>query len=127
MRDIAIIGTPVDLGAGRRGVDMGPSAIRYAGLKERLEALGHRVRDLGNIHVPLVEQLALPAAGEKLRYLDALIEINLALAEQVATVVADGSFPLILGGDHSLSIGSIGGGGRGRGVGGVLVGAPGGF
>ncbi|MEP7189874.1 MAG: arginase family protein, partial [Roseiflexaceae bacterium] len=64
MRDIAIIGTPVDLGAGRRGVDMGPSAIRYAGLKERLEALGHRVRDLGNIHVPLVEQLALPAAGE---------------------------------------------------------------
>src|SRR5215211_859485 len=70
MRDIAIIGTPVDLGAGRRGVDMGPSAIRYAGLKERLEALGHRVRDLGNIHVPLVEQIALPVDGEKLRYLD---------------------------------------------------------
>ncbi len=117
MRDIAIIGTPVDLGAGRRGVDMGPSAIRYAGLKERLEALGHSVRDLGNIHVPLVEQIALPAAGEKLRYLDALVEINLALAEQVAAVVAAGSFPLILGGDHSLSIGSIGGVARGRRIG----------
>src|SRR5581483_11965332 len=49
MRDIAIIGVPVDLGAGRRGVDMGPGAIRYAGIKERLAALGHRVRDLGNI------------------------------------------------------------------------------
>src|SRR4051794_1193822 len=127
MRDIAIIGTPVDLGAGRRGVDMGPSAIRYAGLKERLEALGHRVRDLGNIHVPLVEQLALPAAGEKLRYLDALIEINLALAEQVATVVADGSFPLILGGDHSMSIGSIGGVARGRRIGVIWIDAHGDF
>jgi len=127
MRDIAIIGTPVDLGAGRRGVDMGPSAIRYAGLKERLEALGHRVRDLGNIHVPLVEQIALPAAGEKLRYLDALVEINLALAEQVAAVVAAGSFPLILGGDHSLSIGSIGGVARGRRIGVIWIDAHGDF
>ncbi len=127
MRDIAIIGTPVDLGAGRRGVDMGPSAIRYAGLKERLEALGHRVRDLGNIHVPLVEQIALPAAGEKLRYLDALVAINLALAEQVAAVVADGSFPLVLGGDHSLSIGSIGGVARGRRVGVIWIDAHGDF
>ncbi len=127
MRDIAIVGTPVDLGAGRRGVDMGPSAIRYAGLKERLEALGHRVRDLGNIHVPLVEQIALPADGEKLRYLDALIEINLALAEQVAAVVADGSFPLILGGDHSLSIGSISGVARGRRIGVIWMDAHGDF
>ena len=127
MRDIAIIGTPVDLGAGRRGVDMGPSAIRYAGLKERLEALGHRVRDLGNIHVPLVEQIAPPAVGEKLRYLDALVEINLALAEQVAAVVADGSFPLILGGDHSLSTGSISGVARGRRIGVIWMDAHGDF
>ncbi|HEX9371209.1 MAG TPA: arginase family protein, partial [Roseiflexaceae bacterium] len=63
MRDIAIIGVPVDLGAGRRGVDMGPSAIRYAGLKERLEALGHRVRDLGNVAVPLAEQFEPPPPG----------------------------------------------------------------
>jgi arginase len=127
MRDIAIIGTPVDLGAGRRGVDMGPSAIRYAGLKERLEALGHRVRDLGNIHVPLVEQIASPVAGEKLRYLDALVEINLALAERVAAVVAEGSFPLILGGDHSLSIGSINGVARGRRIGVIWIDAHGDF
>jgi arginase len=127
MRDIAIIGTPVDLGAGRRGVDMGPSAIRYAGLKERLESLGHRVRDLGNIHVPLAEQITAPAEGEKLRYLEPLIEINLALAEQVASVVAAGSFPLSLGGDHSLSIGSIGGLARGRRIGVIWIDAHGDF
>jgi arginase len=127
MRDIAIIGTPVDLGAGRRGVDMGPSAIRYAGLKERLESLGHCVRDLGNIHVPLAEQIVAPSEGEKLRYLEPLIEINLALAEQVALVVADVSFPLILGGDHSLSIGSIGGLARGRRIGVIWIDAHGDF
>ena len=58
---VHVLGVPMDLGQTRRGVDMGPSAIRYAGLKERLEALGHRVRDLGNIHVPLVEQIAAQA------------------------------------------------------------------
>jgi arginase len=127
MRDIAIIGTPVDLGAGRRGVDMGPSAIRYAGIKERLEALGHRVRDLGNIAVPQAEQIEPPAPGEKLRYLEPLINVNQALAEQVAAVVAEGSFPLILGGDHSLSIGSIGGVARGRRVGVIWIDAHGDF
>ena len=127
MHDIAIIGTPVDLGAGRRGVDMGPSAIRYAGLKERLEDLGHRVRDLGNIQVPLAEQIAAPVAGEKLRYLEPLIEVNLALARQVAAIVAEGSFPLILGGDHSLSIGSIGGVARGRRIGVIWMDAHGDF
>jgi arginase len=121
MRDIAIIGTPVDLGAGRRGVDMGPSAIRYAGLKERLEALGHRVRDLGNVPVPLAEQIELPAPGERLRYLDALVKVNRALAQQVAAVVAEGSFPLVLGGDHSLAIGSVGGLARGRRIGMIWV------
>jgi arginase len=121
MRDIAIIGTPVDLGAGRRGVDMGPSAIRYAGLKERLEQLGHRVRDLGNISVPLAEQIEPPPRGEKLRYLGALVEVNRALARQVAAVVADGGFPLVLGGDHSLAIGSVGGLARGRRIGMIWV------
>src|SRR5262245_65981577 len=121
MRDIAIIGTPVDLGAGRRGVDMGPSAIRYAGLRERLEALGHRVRDLGNIPVPLAEQIEPPAPGEPLRYLGALVEVNRALAQQVAAVVSEGSFPLVLGGDHSLAIGSVGGLARGRRIGMIWV------
>ena len=109
MSDIAIIGAPVDLGAGRRGVDMGPSAIRYAGLKERLESLGHRVRDLGNLTVPLAEQCPAPALGEKLRYLKPLVAINEELARQVAAIVAEGAFPLVLGGDHSLAIGSVSG------------------
>jgi arginase len=121
MRDIAIIGTPVDLGAGRRGVDMGPSAIRYAGLKERLEQLGHQVRDLGNIPVPLAEQFEPPSSSEKLRYLAALVEVNRALAHQVAAVVAEGGFPLVLGGDHSLAIGSVGGLARGRRIGMIWV------
>lgn len=127
MRDIAIIGTPVDLGAGRRGVDLGPGAIRYAGLKERLEELGYRVRDRGNVAVPLAEQLELPATGEKLRYLDAITEINIQLAREVQAAVADGAFPLILGGDHSLSIGSISGVARGRRVGVIWVDAHGDF
>jgi arginase len=121
MRDIAIIGTPVDLGAGRRGVDMGPSAIRYAGLKERLEQLGHHVRDLGNVPMPIAEQIDLPAPGERLRYLVALVEINRALARQVAAAVAEGAFPLVLGGDHSLAIGSVNGLARGRRIGMIWV------
>jgi arginase len=127
MRDIAIIGAPVDLGAGRRGVDMGPSAIRYAGLKERLEALGHRVRDLGNISVPLAEQFEPPALGEKLRYLEPLVTVNRALAECVARIVSEGGFPLVLGGDHSLAIGSVSGVARHRRVGVIWIDAHGDF
>src|SRR3954468_11971458 len=127
MRDIAIIGVPVDLGAGRRGVDMGPGAIRYAGLKERLEALGHHVRDLGNIPVPLAEQIEPPAPGEKLRYLEALVQVNLALAKQVASVVDAGAFPLVLGGDHSLAIGSTSGVARSRRIGLIWLDAHGDF
>lgn len=127
MRDIAIIGVPIDLGAGRRGVDMGPSAIRYAGLKERLEALGHQVSDLGNIVVPLAEQFDTPSTEERLRYLSPIMEVNLALARQVASIVGGGGFPLILGGDHSLSIGSINGLAHGRRVGVIWVDAHGDF
>ncbi len=127
MRDIAIIGAPVDLGAGRRGVDMGPSAIRYAGLKERLEALGHRVRDLGNIPVPLAEQFEPPAPGEKLRYLEPLVTVNRVLAERVAGIVGEGGFPLVLGGDHSLAIGSVSGVARHRRVGVIWIDAHGDF
>jgi arginase len=127
LRDIAIIGAPVDLGAGRRGVDMGPGALRYAGLKERLEALGYRVRDLGNVPVPLAGQFALPGDDEKLRYLDPIVEINQALARQVAAAVSEGSFPLVLGGDHSIAIGSITGVARDRRVGVIWIDAHGDF
>ncbi|GAB4213657.1 MAG: arginase [Roseiflexaceae bacterium] len=114
MQNIAIIGAPVDLGAGRRGVDMGPSALRYAGLQEQIEALGYAVRDHGNVPVPLAEQIEQPRPGEKLRYLSALVRVNQALCEQVQGALAEGRFPLVLGGDHSIAIGSVGGSARGR-------------
>jgi arginase len=121
MRDIAIIGVPLDMGAGRRGVDMGPSAIRYAGLNERLGHLGHRVRDLGNVPVPLAEQHEPPPAAERLRYLEPIIEVNRELALRVAEVVASGALPLVLGGDHSAAIGSVSGVASGRRVGLIWV------
>ena len=109
MLNIALIGVPVDMGAGRRGVDMGPSAVRYASLRARLEQIGHTVNDLGNIAVPTMDELAVPTAGEKLRYLEPLARMNLALAHKVSDAIAGGAFPLIIGGDHSLSIGSVNG------------------
>jgi arginase len=126
-RDIAIIGAPVDLGAGRRGVDMGPGALRYAGLKDRLEALGYPVRDLGNVAVPLAEQFEPPGDGARLRYLDPIVAINHELAERVAAIVAEGSFPLVLGGDHSIAIGSITGVARERRIGVIWIDAHGDF
>jgi arginase len=120
-RDIAIIGVPLDLGAGRRGVDMGPSAIRYAGVNERLSQIGHRVRDLGNVPVPLAEQCEPPAPDEKLRYLEPIVAVNRELARRVAAVVAEGALPLVLGGDHSLAIGSVTGVANGRRIGLIWV------
>jgi arginase len=127
MHEIALIGVPVDLGAGRRGVDMGPSAIRYAGLRARLAALGYQVRDLGNIATPLAEMIDPPPPGERLRYLEPLVAVNRALARQVAGVVAEGVFPLILGGDHSLAIGSVAGVAQGRRIGLIWMDAHGDF
>ncbi len=125
--DIAIIGVPIDLGAGRRGVDMGPSAIRYAGLRQRLEQIGHRVHDQGNLAVPLAETYPAPAPGERLRYLQPISSVCVSLAERVATTIAEGQFPLILGGDHSLAIGSVSGVARQRRVGLLWIDAHGDF
>ncbi len=107
MAAVQIIGVPQDLGANRRGVDMGPSAIRYAGLTERLRQLGHTVADLGNIPVKLHEE-HLPGS-ERLHYLNEIVATNEALAKEVAAVVEAGDLPLILGGDHSTAIGSLAG------------------
>jgi len=125
MRDIAIIGVPLDLGAGRRGVDMGPSAIRYAGLRERIAALGYRVRDLGNLAVPLAEQIEPPDADEPLRYLQPIAGIVRDLAQQVRQVISGNTLPIILGGDHSLSIGSVAGVAHNRRVGVIWLDAHG--
>lgn len=106
-RDIEIIGVPVDLGAGRRGVDMGPSAIRVAGLEQRLEALGHAVRDAGDIDVMIPETQE--AGPGTLRYKPAILAACDALRLQVERTLDQGRTPLVLGGDHSLAIGSVAG------------------
>jgi arginase len=105
MRELKIIGAPSDLGQGRRGVDMGPSAIRYAGLKEKLERLGYTVEDLGNIEVPTPEMHKV--TNEKLKYLNEVIKVCETLSEKVYQVVEQKHIPIILGGDHSISIGSL--------------------
>lgn len=93
---------------------MGCSALRYAGLCERLEQLHYRVIDQGNLVVPLAETCPPPAPDEKLRYLDPIARLCTTLADTVATIVAQGQIPLTLGGDHSIAIGSVAGSARGR-------------
>jgi len=107
-RQVAIIGAPLDLGAGRRGVDMGPSAVRVAGLGRRLAALGYDVTDLGNIPVAQPEAVddAGPSEAKYLRQIAASCE---RLGELVAQALADGKVPLVLGGDHSIAVGTVAG------------------
>lgn len=107
LRDIEIIGAPVDLGQGRRGVDMGPSAIRIADLESRLEALGHRVFDFGDIDVMIPETLEIGAPT--LRYKPAILAACDTLRLEVERSLGEGRTPLILGGDHSITIGSLAG------------------
>jgi arginase len=105
--DISLIGVPMYLGAGRRGVDMGPSAIRYASIREKLTKLGHTVKDLGSVPVP--EPTATPAPDEPLKYLDEVVCVANELAKRVEGVMRAGATPIILGGDHSISLGSASG------------------
>jgi arginase len=107
---IDIIGVPIDLGADRRGVDMGPSAIRYSHLQNRLEALGYTVQDEGNIEVAIAEMCKVTDA--KMKYIDCIVPVSRRIAGAVATSVQAKNFPLVLGGDHSLSIGSVRGAAR---------------
>ena len=102
---IDIIGVPIDLGADRRGVDMGPSAIRYALLQQGLERLGYSVEDKGNVEVPIAETCAI--VDPKLKYLDCIVPMARRIAGAVATSIQSGHLPVVLGGDHSLSLGSI--------------------
>ncbi len=117
-RTIAVIGAALDLGQGRRGVDMGPSAIRYAGLEERLTSLGFEVRDSGNVTTAVVEATSLE--DERARYLPQILRTCEQIAERVAAALADDAVPLVLGGDHSVALGTLGGLASARGAGGVL-------
>jgi arginase len=106
-KKVSIIGVPMDLGQKRRGVDMGPSAMRYAGLIEEIQSIGYEVHDYGDISINR------PANSEieegQLRNLDEVIKVSEELCEGVQEIEAEHSFPLILGGDHSMSIGTIAG------------------
>jgi len=106
-RQIEIIGAPVDLGQGRRGVDMGPSAIRIADLEPHLEALGHKVRDFGDIDVMIPETLEVGATT--LRYKRAILSACDTLRKEVERSLSEERMPIVLGGDHSITIGSLAG------------------
>jgi arginase len=104
---IRIIGVPMDLGQSRRGVDMGPSALRVAGLQARIKQLGHQVEDIGNVSVKQPEEMSY---GEKrAKYLGEIAEACKDLAEAVQKTLEEGMLPLVLGGDHSIAVGSMSG------------------
>jgi arginase len=117
-RRVAIIGAELDLGAGRRGVDMGPSAIRYAGLGERLATLGIPSEDWGNVYTELRETT--DVGSSTARFLTQIRETCERVAESVRSAVELGLTPLVLGGDHSVALGTIGGLASLQGPGGVL-------
>lgn len=105
--NISLIGVPLDFGQSRRGVDMGPSAIRYAGAVGRIESIGHQVTDEGDVQVSVVERKK--HSDSNLKNLDEVIQATTELARKVAEVVEAGRFPLVLGGDHSIAIGTLAG------------------
>jgi arginase len=106
-RKVRIIGVPMDLGAGRRGVDMGPSAIRIAGVNQAISLLGWEVADSGNVHVHPPE--ALDAINPRAHYLPQIAEAASEIAARVKDALEEGSLPVILGGDHSIAVGSVAG------------------
>ena len=114
----AIIGAPLDLGAGRRGVDMGPSAIRYAGLEERLTVLGVDCIDRGNVATAVAEATA--EHDPRARFLPAIRGTCEGIAGLVGAALDEGRIPIVLGGDHSIALGTLGGLASRRGPGAVL-------
>src|SRR5262245_24832119 len=117
-REMAVIGATLDLGQGRRGVDMGPSAIRYAGLEERLVSLGHVVRDHGNVETAVPE--ATTVQDERARFLPEIKQTCARIAAKVVEESSTGALPLVLGGDHSVALGTLGGLASVHGSGGVV-------
>lgn len=105
MKKLALLGVPMDLGQARRGVDMGPSAIRYAGVAGRLKKLGYTVKDYGNVTVD--NGTAQEETHGNLKNLIAVTQTSRRIRDAVKTMLEDNSFPLVLGGDHSMSIGTL--------------------
>ena len=105
-KNIRIIGVPMDLGQSRRGVDMGPSALRYAGLAARLRKLGYQVEDLGNLEVRVRDTL--PEEGG-LAFLPSVVYTCMLAYEHGRKALAENTLPLFIGGDHSIAVGTAGG------------------
>lgn len=112
---LEIIGAPLDFGAGRRGVEMGPSAIRLAGLNDKLDELGFEATDAGNVTVPLRDRASV--GDPKIRYLDLILAVQAQIAEAVRGALGRNHFPIVLGGDHSIGLGSIAAVAEGRRIG----------
>jgi arginase len=104
---VHLLGVPMDLGSGRRGVDMGPSAIRIAGLSERLRELGHKVADEGDLDIKNLEELRV--GDEHARYLAEIARASRLVCRKVEKIMEQGDFPLVLGGDHSIAAGTVSG------------------
>src|SRR5919197_6182135 len=104
---VAIIGAPLDLGQDRRGVDMGPSAVRVANLNRRLESLGYQVEDAGNLTVAQRENQ--DHGPDSARFLPQIADVCKRLATTVEGALAKGSIPVVLGGDHSVAVGTVSG------------------
>lgn len=117
-KKVGIVGAPLDLGADRRGVDMGPSALRYEELEPRLEGLGLDVTDYGNVTTELPERLVV--ADVHARYLPEILASCTEIARTVAEIAGRDETPLVIGGDHSIAIGTLAGMHRVHGTGGVL-------
>ena len=104
---VHVLGVPMDLGSGRRGVDMGPSAIRIAGVAARLTELGHKVVDEGDVVIKNIEELKVGNA--RARYLPEIARASAIIARKVERIMGLGHFPLVLGGDHSIAVGTVSG------------------
>jgi arginase len=119
---VAVIGIPMDLGQGRRGVDLGPGALRYTGFERMLAELGYAVSDLGDVPVPVVESLhgGRPDSPGGMAYLDAIVAACTRTARELRQLPAT-TFPIALGGDHSIAMGSVAGASRGERVGVIWV------
>ena len=104
---VHLLGVPMDLGSGRRGVDMGPSAIRIAGVADRLTELGHKVVDEGDIVIKNMEELKV--GDERARYLGEIARAAAIIARKIGRIMGLGHFPLVLGGDHSIAVGTVSG------------------
>jgi arginase len=104
---VHLLGVPMDLGSGRRGVDMGPSAIRIAGVADRLTELGHKVVDGGDIVIKNMEELKV--GDERARYLGEIARAAAVIARKIERIMGLGHFPLVLGGDHSIAVGTVSG------------------